>query len=96
LDPRFAYAFTLQGHEHVSNEEYDKAMLAYRRAISADHRHYNGWYGMGQVFEKMGKFDVAEKHYRTAAGINPHNALLLVKIGSVGRIALSLGYRILM
>lgn len=96
LDPRFAYAFTLQGHEHVSNEEYDKAMLAYRRAISADHRHYNGWYGMGQVFEKMGKFDVAEKHYRTAAGINPHNALLLVKIGSVSWIFLSLEYRILM
>lgn len=83
LDPRFAYAFTLQGHEHVTNEEYDKAMFAYRCAISADNRHYNGWYGLGQVYEKMGKYDVAEKHYRAAAQINPTNALLAVKIGSV-------------
>ncbi|KAF2732621.1 TPR-like protein [Polyplosphaeria fusca] len=83
LDPKFAYAFTLQGHEHVANEDYDKALYAYRCAISADNRHYNGWYGLGQVFEKMGKYDVAEKHYRAASQINPTNALLAVKIGLV-------------
>lgn len=83
LDPRFAYAFTLQGHEHVSNEEYDKAMMAYRSALSADNRHYNGWYGLGQVYEKLGKFEVAEKHYRAAADINPTNPLLAVRIGRV-------------
>ncbi|KAF2791592.1 TPR-like protein [Melanomma pulvis-pyrius CBS 109.77] len=83
LDPKFAYAFTLQGHEHVSNEEYDKAMYAYRCAISADNRHYNGWYGLGEVYQKLGKYDVAEKHYRAAAQINPTNALLAVRIGSV-------------
>ncbi|KAF2113944.1 hypothetical protein BDV96DRAFT_547944 [Lophiotrema nucula] len=83
LDPKFAYAFTLQGHEHVTNEEFDKALYAFRCAISADNRHYNGWYGLGQVFEKMGKYDVAEKHYRAAAQINPTNPVLAVKIGSV-------------
>ncbi|OCL00010.1 TPR-like protein [Cenococcum geophilum 1.58] len=83
LDPKFAYAFTLQGHEHVANEESEKALLAYRCAISADHRHYNGRYGLGQVFEKMGKFDIAEQHYRFAAQINPTNALLAVRIGAV-------------
>jgi anaphase-promoting complex subunit 3 len=83
LDPKFAYAFTLQGHEHVTNEEFDKAMFAYRCAIHAERRHYNGWYGLGQVYEKMGKYDIAEKHYRAAAQINPTNALLAVKIGSV-------------
>jgi anaphase-promoting complex subunit 3 len=86
LDPKFAYAFTLQGHEHVTNEEFDKAMFAYRCAISADNRHYNGWYGLGQVYEKMGKYDVAEKHYRAAAQINPTNAVLAVRIGSVSDI----------
>ncbi|ORY18211.1 hypothetical protein BCR34DRAFT_473669 [Clohesyomyces aquaticus] len=83
LDPKFAYAFTLQGHEHVTNEEFDKALNAYRCAISADNRHYNGWYGLGQVYEKMGKYDHAETHYRAASKINPTNALLAVKIGSV-------------
>lgn len=81
LDPKFAYAFTLQGHEHVANEEYDKALLSYRSAIAAESRHYNAWYGLGKVYEKMGKYDVAEQHYRTAAGINPTNAVLVCCIG---------------
>ncbi|KAL5118702.1 anaphase-promoting complex subunit cdc27 [Pleosporales sp. CAS-2024a] len=81
LDPKFAYAFTLQGHEHVANEELDKAMVAFRGAISADVRHYNGWYGLGTVYERMGKFDVAEKHYREATRINPSNPMVLVRIG---------------
>lgn len=85
LDPKFAYAFTLQGHEHVANEEFDKAMQAYRNAISADNRHYNGWYGLGNVYERMGKYDVAEKHYKAASQINPNNAMIIVRIGLVSQ-----------
>lgn len=83
LDPKFAYAYTLQGHEHISNEELDKAMLAFRHAISANKRHYNGWYGLGRVYEIQHKFDFAEKHYRAAFNINPSNALLAMRIGLV-------------
>lgn len=71
LDPKFAYAFTLQGHENVANEEYDKALVSYRGAISAENRHYNAWYGLGKVYEKMGKYDVGEQHFRTAAVSTP-------------------------
>jgi anaphase-promoting complex subunit 3 len=83
LDPKFAYAFTLQGHEHVANEEYDKAMTAYRNGIAAENRHYNAWYGLGKVYEKQGKYAVAEQHYITAVTINPTNAVLLMCIGVV-------------
>ncbi|KAH0562650.1 hypothetical protein GP486_002666 [Trichoglossum hirsutum] len=83
LNPKFAYGFTLQGHEHTSNEEYDKALAAYRSAITAESRHYNGWYGLGKVYEKLGKYDVAEKHFRTAAAINPTNTVLICCIGMV-------------
>jgi anaphase-promoting complex subunit 3 len=83
LDPKFAYAFTLAGHEYVANEEFDKALLAYRHAISADNRHYNGWYGLGQVFERLGKYDIAKDHYINAAKINPTNPVLKVCIGLV-------------
>ena len=83
LDPRFAYAFTLQGHEHVANEEYDKAMASYRSGIAAEHRHYNAWYGLARVYEKQGKYETAEQHYRTAAAINPTNAVLICCIGTV-------------
>jgi anaphase-promoting complex subunit 3 len=83
LDSKFAYAFTLQGHEHIQSEEYDKATLAYRCAVSADNTHYNGWYGLGCVYEKLGKHEVAEQHYRAAFQFNPTNPLLAVRIGSV-------------
>lgn len=83
LNPKLAYAFTLQGHEHVSNEEYEKALVSYRCAVAADARHYNAWYGLGKVFEKMGKYDIAEKHFRTATKINPTNAVLVCCVGMV-------------
>ena len=63
LDPKFAYAFTLQGHEHITNEEYDKAQAAYRMAITADNRHYNAWYGLGKVYDKLGKYEVARERF---------------------------------
>lgn len=83
LNPKLAYAYTLQGHEHVSNEEYEKALVSYRCAVAADSRHYNAWYGLGKVYEKMGKYDVAEKHFRTATKINPTNAVLVCCVGMV-------------
>lgn len=83
LEPQFAYAFTLQGHEYVANEEYEKALDAYRHGISADNRHYNAWYGLGTVYEKMGKLEFAEQHFRNAASINPTNAVLICCIGLV-------------
>ena len=81
LDPKFAYAFTLQGHEHVANEEYDKALAAYRSSIAVENRHYNAWYGLGSVFEKQGKYSFAEQHYRIAANINPTNSLIVYHTG---------------
>jgi anaphase-promoting complex subunit 3 len=83
LDPKFVYAFTLQGHEHVANEEYDKALTSYRHGIAADKRHYNAWYGVGRVFEKLGNYDKASKHFEVASLINPTNAVLICCIGTV-------------
>lgn len=83
LNPKFAYAFTLQGHEHVSNEEYEKALTAYRQAISADRRHYNAYYGIGRVYEKLGNYDKAYIHFHSASVINPTNAVLICCIGNV-------------
>ncbi|KAI1815305.1 tetratricopeptide [Poronia punctata] len=83
LNPKFAYAFTLQGHEHVSNEEYEKALTAYRLAISADRRHYNAYYGIGRVYEKLGSYDKAYTHFHSASIINPSNAVLICCIGNV-------------
>jgi anaphase-promoting complex subunit 3 len=83
LNPKFAYAFTLQGHEHVANEEYDKALAAYRHGMAADKRHYNAYYGVGRVYEKQGSYEKAFTHYTAASIINPTNAVLIGCIGTV-------------
>ena len=83
LDPKFEYAYTLQGHEHITGEEYDKALEAYRTAVAVNPRHYNSWYGLGKVFERQGRFETAEGHYRIAATINPSHAVLVCCIGIV-------------
>ncbi|KAK5989123.1 Protein bimA [Cladobotryum mycophilum] len=82
LDPKFAYGFTLQGHEYVTNEEYDKALTAYRQAISADKRHYNAYYGIGRVQQRLGAYDKALTHFQAAHLINPNNAVLVCCIGT--------------
>ncbi|KAK4231560.1 hypothetical protein QBC38DRAFT_225564 [Podospora fimiseda] len=83
LHPKFAYAYTLQGHEHTENEEFDKALTAYRQAIAADRRHYNAYYGIGKVFEKLGNYDKALYHYNAALMIHPAHAVLICCIGTV-------------
>lgn len=83
LDAKFAYAYTLQGHEHMANEEYDKALTAFRLSISADRRHYNAYYGIGMVYEKLGNYDKAFVHFQAASQIHPTNAVLICCIGTV-------------
>ncbi|KAJ2894733.1 hypothetical protein MKZ38_007283 [Zalerion maritima] len=83
LNPKFAYAHTLQGHEHIANEEYDRALTCYRNALSADPRHYNGYYGIGRVYEKLGSYDKALTHFQAASQLNPRNAVLVMCVGNV-------------
>lgn len=45
VDPSFAYAYTLLGHELVLTEELEKALGCFRNAIRLNKRHYNAWYG---------------------------------------------------
>jgi hypothetical protein len=40
---RFEYAYTLGAHEHVVNEDFDRALEGYRQAIAINPRHYNAW-----------------------------------------------------
>ena len=43
LDPTFAYAYTLAGHEYFANEDFDNGMKCFRNAMRIDPRHYNAW-----------------------------------------------------
>jgi anaphase-promoting complex subunit 3 len=80
-NPDFAYAYTLLGHELVLTEELEKALSSYRKAILKDSRHYNAWYGIGTIYSKQERFQLAEVHYRHSLKINPKNSVILVHIG---------------
>ncbi|MCI4395307.1 hypothetical protein PGIGA_G00178890 [Pangasianodon gigas] len=46
-------------------------------------RHYNAWYGLGMIYYKQEKFNLAEIHFKKALSINPQSSVLLCHIGVV-------------
>jgi tetratricopeptide (TPR) repeat protein len=71
------------GHEYIANEDFDAALSCFRHAVFYDRRGFGGWYGLGKCYERVGKLEDAERHYRIASSINPSNATLLVCVGVV-------------
>lgn len=82
MDEDFPYSYTLLGHELVMTEELEKALSMYRYAILRDPRHYNAWFGIGTIFSKQERYELAELHYRKALAINPRNSVIMVHIGA--------------
>ncbi|XP_053673182.1 cell division cycle protein 27 homolog [Anopheles nili] len=80
VEEDFAYSYALLGHELVMTEELDKALSMYRLAVLHDARHYNAWFGIGTVFCKQERHELAELHYRRALQINPRNSVIMVHI----------------
>jgi anaphase-promoting complex subunit 3 len=63
------YAYTLAGHEHHQNDDFECAMQSFRAALKCQPRHYQAWYGIGMVFQKQERLSSAE--YRPAAPRQP-------------------------
>ncbi|XP_021695631.1 cell division cycle protein 27 homolog [Aedes aegypti] len=83
VDEDFAYSYTLLGHELVMTEELEKALSMYRYALLRDSRHYNAWFGIGTIYSKQERYELAELHYRKALTINPKNSVIMVHIGAM-------------
>ncbi|GAA5978695.1 hypothetical protein JCM10908_004450 [Rhodotorula pacifica] len=83
VDEDCVYAYTLSGHECVLLEEWERASGFFREAIRRDSRHYNAWFGLGNVYLKTGKTALAEYHFRKALELNSSNATLACCVGAV-------------
>ncbi|KAL5697576.1 hypothetical protein ACHQM5_028702 [Ranunculus cassubicifolius] len=81
LNPRFPYAHTLCGHEHVALEDYENGIKCYQSALRVDSRHYNSWYGLGMVYLRQEKFEFAEHHFRRAFQINQQSSVIMCYLG---------------
>lgn len=82
LNSRFAYAYTLQGHEYSNNESFDIAKSFYRKALACDPQHYNAYYGLGSCASQLGKFEEALLYFEKARMINPVNVVLICCCGT--------------
>ena len=81
LDTSFTYTHTLSGYEYMANEDFDKAVACFRNAIRSDERHYNAWYGLGAIYHRQEKYDLAEYHFHRAVTINPQSSVLRCNLG---------------
>lgn len=66
LDVFFSYAHTLSGHEYVENEDFEQAKKCYQEATKTDDRHYNAWWGLGNIFHKQERYDQAAFNFKQA------------------------------
>ncbi|KAJ2814509.1 anaphase-promoting complex subunit cdc27, partial [Coemansia furcata] len=79
-----AYAHTLVGHESVAaGDDAERAQQAFRTAMRIDARHYNAWYGLGMVYLRQARLDLAEYHLKRALALNTQNPLLLQSAGAL-------------
>lgn len=76
LDPDFTYTHTLCGYEYMANEDFEPAMACFRQAIRTNERHYNAWYGLGCIYHRQEKYDLAEYHFERACQIHPSSSIL--------------------
>lgn len=83
LCPEFVYAFTLCGHEHVANDDLEQASAQFRLALQRDPRHYKAWYGLGMVYYRTQRFQLAEYHFVQALRIHPQSSALHMYRGMV-------------
>ncbi|KAL9323631.1 hypothetical protein ACSQ67_008488 [Phaseolus vulgaris] len=82
LNPRFAYAHTLCGHEYVALEDFENGIKCYQSALMVDSRHYKAWYGLGMLYLRQEKLDLSEHHFRMAFQINPRSSVILSYLGT--------------
>ena len=81
ITPTLPLAHTLSGHEYDSNEDFDKAIACFRKAIHTDDRHYNAWYGLGAIYYRLEKYDLAEYHFKRALALNKQSSVLHCNLG---------------
>lgn len=83
LDENCTYAYTLAGHEHIANEDFDQATVCYRHALRTDRSHYNAWWGLGTIFARQEKHSLAQLHFQRALAIHPTSSVLCCYLGTV-------------
>ena len=65
----------------MANEDFEQAKKCYQRAINVDDRHYNAWWGMGNICLKQERYDYATQYFKSAIKINSRSSVLSTYLG---------------
>ena len=66
-----AEKYTLEGKEHLLNQEYPEAKASYEKAIELDPNNPVNYYQLGNVLVKLGDYDMAKEYFDKTLGLNP-------------------------
>jgi len=87
LQPAYAYAHTLCGHEAAAAGDAGAAGAAYRAALRVDRRQYAAWFGLGQLAARRRQHAEATQYLRRAVELHPLSSVLWAQLGAAAAAA---------
>ncbi|MDD5141979.1 tetratricopeptide repeat protein [Methanoregula sp.] len=71
------------GRKYHENEEYQKAVAAYRHVVKLDRYNVHAWHNLGLALRFLGKLDDALKVFNTAESLDPGNGEINIQQGLI-------------
>jgi tetratricopeptide (TPR) repeat protein len=71
------------GRKYHENEEYQKAVSAYRQVVRIDKYNFHAWHNLGLALRFLGKLDEALKAFNTAESLDPGNGEIFIQQGLI-------------
>ncbi len=71
------------GRKYHENEEYQKAVAAYRHVVRIDRNNFHVWHNLGLALRFLGKLDDALKAFNTAQSLDPGNGEIYIQQGLI-------------
>lgn len=71
------------GRKYHENEEYQKAVSAYRQVVRVDKYNFHAWHNLGLALRFLGKLDDALKAFDTAESLDPGNGDIFIQQGLI-------------
>ena len=68
---------TRLGQAHLLHGNYGLAEQYYRRAVEATHQNGSAWIGLAASYDRLGRFDLADRAYRHAIRLEGENYVIL-------------------
>ncbi|KAK0423594.1 hypothetical protein QR680_008226 [Steinernema hermaphroditum] len=83
ISPRFAYAYSLLGHELIDIDQTERAIEAFSTALQYSPNDYRAYYGLALVHFKREENEQAQHMLEEAITINRNSTVLLCQLAKV-------------